>query len=254
MFRMKPLPSRVGKGMLVLLAIGGLYGLFQFTSFHEIFNPEKLTSVLRDLGKAGPFALMGLMTVAVVVSPIPSLPIDLAAGAAYGPFWGAVYVLIGAELGAIISFLIGRALGRDVLSRWLKRDITFCEQCSDHHLTGLMIVARLVPIFSFDIVSYGAGLTKMSLKAFAFATFLGMMPPTFALTYFGSAVVTVQWPFILAGGLLVGIFLFLPKWIMNHQTSWWVRVIQGKPMVVASPTDERINHDHCKWCGKPAEK
>ena len=74
-----------------------------------------------------------------------------------------------------------------------------------------MVVARLLPIFSFDIVSYGAGLTKMCLRAFALATFVGMVPPTFALTYLGRAVVTVQWPFILAGGLLVVVYLFLPK-------------------------------------------
>ena len=178
------------------------------------------------------------------------MPIDLAAGAAYGPFWGAVYVLIGAEVGAIISFLIGRALGRDVLSRWLKSDITFCEQCSDHHLIGLMIVARLVPVFSFDIVSYGAGLTKMSLKAFALATFVGMAPPTFALTYLGSAVMTVQWPLMLTGGLLVVAFLLLPKWIMNHQSSWWVRVIQGKPMASELLSDDQPSRDQCEWCGK----
>jgi len=245
--------SLLGKWIFVLLAIAGLYGLIQFTSLQDFLTPEKLTSLLRELGVAGPFALMGLMTLAVVVSPIPSLPLDLAAGAAYGSFWGGVYVLIGAELGAIISFLIGRALGRDIVSRWLKQDISFCEQCSDHHLLGVLVVARLVPIFSFDIVSYGAGLTKMSLKAFAFATFVGMMPPTFALTYLGSAVVSVQWPFILAGGLLVVIFLFLPKWIMNHRTSWWVRVLQGKPMVVGLSAAETMNKNQCGWCGKPAE-
>jgi hypothetical protein len=146
--RVRPLSSFFGKWMLVLLAIAGLYGLIQFTPLQEILTPEKLTSLLSELGVAGPFALIGLMTLAVVVSPIPSLPLDLAAGAAYGPFWGAFYVLIGAEVGAIISFLIGRALGRDVVSRWLKRDVTFCEQCSDHHLIGLMAVARLRPIFS----------------------------------------------------------------------------------------------------------
>jgi uncharacterized membrane protein YdjX (TVP38/TMEM64 family) len=247
------MPSLIGKWILVLLAIAGLYVLIQFTSLQDFLAPEKLTSILRDLGVAGPFVLMGLMTLAVVVSPIPSLPLDLAAGAAYGPFWGAVYVLIGAELGAIISFLIGRSLGRDVVSRWLKRDITFCEQCSDHHFLGLMIVARLVPIFSFDIVSYGAGLTKMSLKAFAFATLLGMIPPTFALTYLGSAVVTVQWPFILSGVLLVVIFLFLPQWIMKHRMSWWVRVIQGKPMLATLPASEHMNDDQCRWCGKPTK-
>jgi uncharacterized membrane protein YdjX (TVP38/TMEM64 family) len=253
MVRGMPRSSLIGKWMLVFLAIAGLYGVIQFTPLQEILTPEKLTSILRELGVAGPFALMGLMPMAVVVSPIPSLPIDLAAGAAYGPFWGGVYVLLGAELGAIVSFLIGRALGRDVLSRWLKQDITFCEQCTDHHLLALMVVARLVPIFSFDIVSYGAGLTKMSLKAFALATFVGMTPPTFALTYLGSAVVTVQWPFILAGGLLVVIFLLLPKWIMNHRMSWWVRLLQGRPMVAGLPVTEAMDNDQCGWCGKPAE-
>ena len=61
-----------------------------------------------------------------------------------------------------------------------------------------------MPVFSFDIVSYGAGLTKMSLKAFALATLVGMAAPTFAFTYLGSAVVTMQWPFIFAGGLSAG--------------------------------------------------
>jgi len=247
------MPSLIGKWILVLLAIVGVYGLIQFTPLQEILTPEKLSTLLRDLGMAGPFALMGLMMLAVVVSPIPSLPIDLAAGAAYGPFWGAVFVLIGAELGAIISFLIGRALGRDVLNRWLKQDITFCAQCSDHHLLGLMIVARLVPIFSFDIVSYGAGLTKMSLKAFALATFVGMAPPTFAFTYLGSAVVTVQWPLMLAGGLLVVVFLLLPKWIMKHRSAWWAQVLQGKPMVAALPIDEQMNDGQCAACGKSSE-
>lgn len=245
-------PVLFGKWILVLLALAGLYWLIQFTSLEEILIPSKLTAILRELGVVGPFALMGLMTLAVVVSPIPSLPIDLAAGAAYEPFWGGVYVLIGAELGAIISFLIGRALGRDVLSRWLKRDISFCEHCSDRHLLGLMIVARLVPAFSFDIVSYGVGLTKMSLKAFALATLIGMAPPTFAFTYFGSAVVTVQWPLILAGGLLVVLFLLLPKWMMNRRDSWWVQALQGKPMdPVVVPTDDHMKGEQCGWCGKP---
>jgi len=89
----------LGKWLLLLLVIAGVYWVIQFSSLQDFLAPEKLSIFLQELGVAGPFALMGLMTLAVVVSPIPSLPLDLAAGAAYGPLWGAVYVLIGAEFG-----------------------------------------------------------------------------------------------------------------------------------------------------------
>ena len=46
----------IGKWMLLLVAIAGLYGLIQFTPLQEILTPEKLTSLLRELGVAGPFA------------------------------------------------------------------------------------------------------------------------------------------------------------------------------------------------------
>ena len=246
--------QRFGKWVLVLLAIAGVYLVVQNTYLQDIIHPEKLTAFLRDLGMAGPFALMGMMTVAVVVSPIPSLPIDLAAGAVYGPFWGAVYVLIGAECGAVLSFLIGRALGQDFIKQWLKHDITFCEQCSDHHLFGLIVLVRLVPVFSFDIVSYGAGLTNMSLKSFAIATFLGMIPPTFAFTYLGSAVVSVQGPMILTGVLLVAIFLFLPKWIMSHRSSWWVSMLLGKQPEMAAQIAVQSKPHHCDWCGQSVKE
>lgn len=47
-----------------------------------------------DLGLWGPLAVIALMTLAVRVSPIPSAPIALAAGAAYGHGWSALYVLL----------------------------------------------------------------------------------------------------------------------------------------------------------------
>jgi membrane protein DedA with SNARE-associated domain len=86
------------------------------------------------------------MAPAVAVSPIPSLPIDLAAGAAYGPVWGATYAVIGAEIGAVVSFLIARARGREWLYTLLRLDIRFCEQCSDRHLVTLLVLARLLPV------------------------------------------------------------------------------------------------------------
>ena len=197
---------------LTLLA-GLLFGAYFFLGdldLGETFNPGRIVDYLDTWGPVGPLVFVLMMTTAVVVSPIPSLPLDLAAGAAFGPFLGTTYAVIGAEIGVIISFLIGRVLGKDVITRLLKINVRFCEKCSDHHLMGLVFFARLFPFFSFDLVSYGAGLTNMSLRAFALATLLGMIPPTFVLTYFGSSVVTVEWPLILSGIVLVILFLFLP--------------------------------------------
>ncbi len=222
----------------------------------EYLQPAHFVEFIQDFGMLAPLVFVGIMALAVIVSPIPSLPLDLVAGAAFGPFLGTVYAVIGAEIGAIVSFLIGRWLGRDVIARLLRSDVVFCEKCSDHHLIGFVFLARLLPVFSFDLVSYGAGLTTMSLKAFALATFVGMVPPTFALVYFGSSVLTDDWLVILLGLVLVGLLVVLPKLIMQNQSSWWVRLILGEklesnerlssaPEPVLSSEPSRT----CSWCG-----
>ncbi len=246
-------------GSLGLLFIGALW-IINEPQMVEYLNPTQIAESLQSLGAIGPIALILLMAIAVVMSPIPSLPIDLAAGAAYGPFLGTVYVVVGAEIGAIVSFLIGRAVGREVITRVFKVNVVFCEKCADHSLIGMVITARLLPIFSFDLVSYGAGLTNMSLKAFAFATLVGMIPPTYALVYLGSSTMTLQWPLILSGIAVVIVFVFLPKWIMQNQSAWWVRMILGKKP--ESELDSRSNRDPvlptssastCSWCGVKEE-
>jgi uncharacterized membrane protein YdjX (TVP38/TMEM64 family) len=243
--------SQMVKLAVLLLLIFGAYAIFQVIDIETALNPDRIVSQLNALGSMGPVVFIGFMVLAVVVSPIPSLPLDIAAGIAFGPFWGMVYAVIGAEIGAIVSFLIGRALGREVLGRILKTNINFCEKCSDHHLMGFVFIARLLPIFSFDIVSYGAGLTKMSLKVFALATLVGMIPPTFALTYLGGSVPTLQWPIIVFGLLMAGLFLWLPKLILKNRSTWWVRLIQGEPpaFTETSSSSLSLKERPCSWCG-----
>jgi uncharacterized membrane protein YdjX (TVP38/TMEM64 family) len=245
--------SHMVKLAILLVLIFGAYGIFQVVDVDALLEPNFIVNQLVAMGSLGPVVFIGFMVLAVVVSPIPSLPLDIAAGITFGPFWGMVYAVTGAEIGAIISFLIGRALGREVLGRLLKTNVSFCEQCSDHHLMGLVFVARLLPIFSFDIISYAAGLTRMSLKVFAIATLFGMIPSTFALTFLGGSVPTLQWPMILSGLLLAGLFLFLPKLILKNRSIWWVRLIQGEAPVVAevvsAPNSSNQTIGKCSWCG-----
>jgi uncharacterized membrane protein YdjX (TVP38/TMEM64 family) len=88
-----------------------------FIKIQGLLDRETLEALVARAGLWGPALIVGLMTIAVVASPLPSAPIALAAGAAYGHFWGTLQVVIGADLGALIAFGLARILGRDALRR-----------------------------------------------------------------------------------------------------------------------------------------
>ncbi len=182
----------------------------------DLLDPESLRGRLEGVGAWAPLFLMVLMATSVVVSPLPSLPLDVAAGAFFGPWLGTLYSALGALLGAIVAFGIARLLGGEVIGRLVGGHIHLCRDCSDKLLTRFILVARLVPVVSFDLVSYGAGLTKISVRRFALATFVGMLPVTFVYNYFGSVVVFGRELTIALGLLMVGTFLILPPLIERY--------------------------------------
>lgn len=243
-------------GAMIALVFAALAMVFWF-DLEDILRPNLVADWLREAGAFGPLVFIALMAAAVVISPIPSLPLDIAAGATFGPMLGTAYAVTGAEIGAIVSFLIGRALGREVLTRLLRTNVAFCERCSDRHLAIFVFLARLVPLFSFDIISYGAGLTNMSLRTFAAVTLAGMIPPTLALTYAGSQVVSGAWLLILSGLAMVGMMLLIPKLVLRYPTARWVRLLRGEmpvpaPVPSVQPTIPGPDiAPQCASCGGP---
>ena len=204
------LPVKVG--LLILLALVLFASQFVW-NIESFFQPEFIQSWLSRTGIFAPVVYMIIMALAVVISPIPSLPLDIAAGVFFGPYLGTLYSVCGALVGAVISFLIARRLGRSVIERFLGGHVNFCSTCSDRLLTKVVFITRLLPVISFDVVSYGAGLTRMSLSRFAVATFFGMIPMTFVYNYFGSVAVFGRWVSIPLGIVMVLLFFLGPRWL-----------------------------------------
>ena len=169
---------------LLLLAAGFVVAT-QSDVIADLARPEAIKQLVAGLGIFGPLAVIGLMTLAVVMSPIPSAPIAMAAGAAYGHVAGAVYVIIGAELGALIAFVLARMLGRDVLRRWFGEGVDRGLLGSQNALMFAVFASRLMPFVSFDLMSYAAGLSALKFWRFAVATFAGIIPASLFLTHFG---------------------------------------------------------------------
>ncbi|WP_416384592.1 TVP38/TMEM64 family protein [Roseovarius sp. Pro17] len=153
-------------------------------------NGERISDWVDAAGAWGPILIIALMTVAIVATPIPSAPIALAAGAAYGHSLGAIYIVIGAEVGALTAFALARFLGRDVLTRWLGEKVDKGWLGSQNALTFTVFASRLMPFISFDIVSYAAGLSCLHFWRFAVATLAGIIPASFVLAHFGNEAVS----------------------------------------------------------------
>ncbi len=192
-------------GFILVILFAGLYLYLHATSTLQILLDQQLLhKIIEDLDFWGPFLVIILMCGAIVMSPIPSAPIALASGAAYGHFWGTIYVLIGAELGAIIAFSIARMLGYEAMQKRFGDRIKIKWLQSDTHLMLVVGLSRLIPFISFDIVSYAAGLTSLSYLRFAMATLLGIIPASFLLAHFGSEMVTSDLSGMLITILLLG--------------------------------------------------
>lgn len=194
----------------------------------EWLDPGWIWAFLEWVGVLAPVAYMLLRTVAVVVTVIPIAPFDVAAGVVFGPFWGTVYSLAGSEAGAIACFLLARSLGREAIIRLLHRDIAFSDRIAKRHLVYVVLFARLEPVFSFALVSYGAGLTKMSLRAFALSTLAGMTPGTILLNYYGKSLFSGDILLQICLGLGLVILLFVvPIWIRRKNPWGWYDKMTG---------------------------
>lgn len=185
--------ARIVLTFLILVGLVAAYGALSWSgALDEIMNSETLRKHVENLGLFGPLGIIVLMSLAIVLNPIPSAPIALAAGAAYGHFWGTVYVAIGAETGALVAFGIARLVGYDVLRRWLGRSLPLEVFGSQNVLMAVVFLSRLLPFISFDLVSYAAGLTPLKWWRFAFATLAGIIPASFLLAHFGGEMASLD--------------------------------------------------------------
>ncbi len=183
-----------------------------------------LRDALRATGTFGPLAVMSLMTVAVVLSPLPSAPVALVSGALYGHTWGTVYVLVGAEIGALIAFAIARYVRPAALAGWLEGRLSFGRFDSQDTLMLAVCVSRLVPFVSFDLASYAAGLTPLRLWRFALATLVGILPASFTLAHFGGELgsfdagrVALSFAVLALLGALPWIWAAARKWVRDRK-------------------------------------
>lgn len=173
-------------------------------------NQEKMLFIIKGLGFWGPVAIVFLIAIAIIISPIPSAPIAIISGVLYGHTLGGIYVVLGALTGALTAFFIARKLGRDYVHGKLNSYFTVRMVGSQNVLMLIVFVTRLIPFLSFDVISYAAGLTQLSWLRFFTATLLGIIPVSFLLAHLGSKAVNGEVQSITIAIIVLGLFIMIP--------------------------------------------
>lgn len=154
------------------------------------FNPQQLLrnalQWVEDLGAIAPIAFMVIYIVATVAF-LPGSVLTLGAGVLFGVVQGSIYVFFGATIGATLAFLVGRYLARGWISKKIAGNQKFSAIDRAVGKEGLKIVllTRLSPIFPFNLLNYGLGVTGVSLKDYVLGS-VGMIPGTIMYVYIGS--------------------------------------------------------------------
>lgn len=203
----------------IIRITAGLIGIALFVYFWRTgavealfaqINQDQISAWVDSSGYWGPLIIVGLMTAAVVASPIPSAPIAIAAGAAYGQIFGTLYVIAGAFLGAMIAFCLSRWLGRKTIRRWFGEGVDKGLLGSQNALTAVVLLSRLMPFVSFDMISYAAGLSIIKPARFALATLLGVIPMAFLLAHLGEMAIVGDGDLAMWFSLILGVVVVLP--------------------------------------------
>jgi uncharacterized membrane protein YdjX (TVP38/TMEM64 family) len=137
---------------------------------------------------AGGVAVYAAVYVGATLLLLPGSVLTAGAGFAYGPLWGTLLASPVSVLAATLAFVLGRTVARGWVARRMSRAPRFAAVDEAIGQSGLKIVLllRLSPLFPFNLLNYGLGLTRVRLRDYVLGSFLGMLPGTALYVYLGS--------------------------------------------------------------------
>ncbi len=161
-----------------------------------------------SLGPWGPVVYV-LIYIVGVVAAFPGGAMTVVAGALFGSVVGVACVSIASTVGASLCFLIARFFARDAVARWLSGNDKFqrLDRLTETHGAMIVAITRLVPLFPFNIINYGYGLTRVRFWTYVVVSWVCMMPGTIVYVVGADAITKAvregRVPWVLVGVLAV---------------------------------------------------
>ena len=147
---------------------------------------SQVRSYILGFGIWAPVISILMMILQAIVAPLPAFVITFANAAVFGWWQGAMLSWASAMIAAGLCFQISRYFGRDAVKKLItEKVLQYVDRFFFKHGQNAILIARFLPFVSFDAVSYGAGLTPMTMRSFLIATGVGQLPATLIYSYVG---------------------------------------------------------------------
>jgi len=199
------------KAIILVLFIVVAVCVVRFTPVREYLTAETLGTLLDKVGIWAPLAFILIYAVGVCLF-VPGTLITAIGAAIFGPYWGFLYVWIGAMIGASTAFFIGRGLGREFAASLVGDRLGKYDNAIERNGFATVLYLRLV-YFPFTPMNFGMGLTKVRFRDYFFGTGLGIIAGAFIFTFFFGTVkqvwVSGEWGELLSFKVFFSLALFI---------------------------------------------
>lgn len=171
---------------------------------------DGVESTVRSAGVAGPLVYAAIY-VCLTVLLVPGTVLTAAGGVLFGVALGTGLTVVSATIGAMLSFWIGRRLGREQVEKIAGRRLGKLDAWISRNGFMAVLYVRLIPLFPFSVLNYAAGVTSVRTRSYLLGTSVGIVPGTFAYTALGGSIDRPASPqFLVAAGLVVVLAIAAP--------------------------------------------
>ena len=170
------------KALIFVLFIITAIIVVRYTPLREYLTAQALGNFLRQAGIWAPVVYIVIYAAGVCLF-IPGTLLTGLGAAIFGPYWGFLYVWIGAMIGAACAFIIGRTLGREFAAGLIGDRLKKYDDAIERNGFATVLYLRLV-YFPFTPMNFGMGLTKVRFMDYVWGTGLGIIVGTFIFTFF----------------------------------------------------------------------
>ena len=208
----------IAKAAILVAFMAVAIYVVRFTPVKDYLTAETLGGLLDRAGIWAPVAFILVYAVGVCLF-VPGTLITAIGAAIFGPYWGFLYVWVGAMIGASTAFFAGRGLGREFAASLVGDRLRKYDDAIERNGFATVLYLRLL-YFPFTAMNFGMGLTKVRFQDYFFGTGLGIIVGTFIFTFFIGILKEVwasgDWGNLFSLKVLfsVGLFvfsLFIPK-------------------------------------------